>query len=313
MAEEENKEAIDGNQSRGVMAMIDRALQSYQRLPMLEVVYDRLTRILTTTLRQFTGENIDVEIEQIQSLRFGEYLTSIDNPAIIIVFKSVEWDKLGLISFSPALIFSLVEVLFGGRKSQKPIDTDSRPLTELEQTLIKQVAEIVLTELSTAFEPIAPCIFQLERIEVNPKFATIARPGDAVINARMRIDMEMRGGYLDIALPYVSLEPIRHLLLQVFVGESFGKDITWEQHFEHELVNANIELVTILDEYNISLQEVMKFKVGKTLALDIYPDDEIVVRCDDIDVCCGRIAAQGDNVALVVSEVLYNKLKELKI
>ena len=38
----------------GVRAIINSALVSYERLPMLEIVFDRLVRLMTTSLRNFT-------------------------------------------------------------------------------------------------------------------------------------------------------------------------------------------------------------------------------------------------------------------
>src|SRR5690606_37898493 len=39
----------------GVQALINSALVSYERLPMLEIVFDRLVRLATTSLRNFTS------------------------------------------------------------------------------------------------------------------------------------------------------------------------------------------------------------------------------------------------------------------
>ena len=36
--------------------------------------------------------------------------------------------------------------------------------------------------------------------------------------------MEDRGGRLELLLPYATLEPVRELLLQMFMGEKFGRD-----------------------------------------------------------------------------------------
>src|SRR5580700_9618458 len=50
----------DGSDSTGVRAIINSALVSYERLPMLEIVFDRLVRLMTTSLRNFTSDNVEV-------------------------------------------------------------------------------------------------------------------------------------------------------------------------------------------------------------------------------------------------------------
>src|ERR1700755_1356229 len=61
----------------GVRAIINSALVSYERLTMLEIVFDRLVRLMTTSLRNFTSDNVEVSLDSITSIRFGDYLNSI--------------------------------------------------------------------------------------------------------------------------------------------------------------------------------------------------------------------------------------------
>src|SRR5262249_33970003 len=97
--------------SSGIKAIIDSALVSYERLPMLEVVFDRLVRMMTTSLRNFTSDNVEVSIDNITSIRFGDYLNSIPLPAMLSVFRAEEWDNYGLLTVDSALIYSIVDVL----------------------------------------------------------------------------------------------------------------------------------------------------------------------------------------------------------
>jgi flagellar motor switch protein FliM len=81
----------------GIRAIINSALVSYERLPMLEIVFDRLVRLMTTSLRNFTSDNVEVSLDNISSVRFGDYLNSIPLPAILAVFRAEELDNYGLL------------------------------------------------------------------------------------------------------------------------------------------------------------------------------------------------------------------------
>ena len=62
--------ADDGDADRsGIRAIINSALVSYERLPMLEIVFDRLVRLMTTSLRNFTSDNVEVSLDSITSIR----------------------------------------------------------------------------------------------------------------------------------------------------------------------------------------------------------------------------------------------------
>src|SRR5258708_6594017 len=45
-----------GGDGSGIAAIVNSALVSYERLPMLEVVFDRLVRMMSTSLRNFTSD-----------------------------------------------------------------------------------------------------------------------------------------------------------------------------------------------------------------------------------------------------------------
>ncbi len=48
----------------GMQRIISSGLVSYERLPMLEIVFDRLVRIMSTSLRNFTSDNVEVSDRQ---------------------------------------------------------------------------------------------------------------------------------------------------------------------------------------------------------------------------------------------------------
>src|SRR3970040_449500 len=49
----------DSGDKSGIQAILSSALVSYERLPMFEVVFDRLVRIMSTSLRNFTSDNVE--------------------------------------------------------------------------------------------------------------------------------------------------------------------------------------------------------------------------------------------------------------
>ena len=215
---------VNLNDNSGIRAIIDSAMVSYERLPMLEIVFDRLVRLMTTSLRNFTSDNVEVSLDRITSVRFGDYLNSIPLPAILGVFKAEEWDNSGLLTVNSNLIYSIIDVLLGGRRGQTAIRIEGRPYTTIETNLIKRMIEVVLADAELAFRPLSPVKFNIDRLETNPRFAAISRPANAAILVRLRIDMEDRGGTIELLLPYATIEPIRDVLLQMFMGEKFGRD-----------------------------------------------------------------------------------------
>src|SRR6476620_182995 len=292
------------NENSGIRAIIDSAMVSYERLPMLEIVFDRLVRLMTTCLRNFTSDNVEVSLDRITSVRFGDYLNPIPLPAILAVFKAEEWENFGLVTVNSSLIYSIIDVLLGGRRGQTAIRIEGRPYTTIESNLVKRMIEVVLADAELAFKPLSPVKFNIDRLETNPRFAAISRPANAAILVRLRIDMEDRGGNIELLLPYATIEPIRAVLLQMFMGEKFGRDPIWEGHFATEVAQAQISVDAVLYEADIPLKQLMKLKVGDTLQLDMRADALVAVRCGSVTLTEGRMGRVGDRVAIRVTKQL---------
>jgi flagellar motor switch protein FliM len=288
----------------GMQRIISSGLVSYERLPMLEIVFDRLVRIMSTTLRNFTSDNVEVGIDNIVSLRFGDYLNSIPLPAMLAVFKVEEWDNHGLMIIDSSLIYSIVDVLLGGRRGTAAMRIEGRPYTTIERTLVERLIILVLQDLAASFEPLSKATFTFERLEVNPRFAAISRLSNAAVVARLRVDMEDRGGRLELLLPYATLEPVRELLLQQFMGERFGRDSIWETHLAQELWDTEVDLQVVLDEQTMSLADVMQLRIGSRLALGAGPGGSVQLRCGSVPLFEGRVGRRKDRVAVRIEDTL---------
>lgn len=308
------KKDSSGAKTEGIFAILDKSMTAYEKLPMMEVVFDRLVRQLSTSLRNFTSENVDVSLDSMTSIRFDDYLNSIPLPALLIVFRAVEWENFGIVTVDSSHIYSMVDILLGGRKSDRPVRIEGRPYTTIEQDIVKRMVDVVLADMSAAFEPLSPITFHFERLETNPRFATITRPGNPALLVKFRVDMaDDRGGALEILLPHTTLEPVRDLLLQMFMGENFGKDTVWEKYLGKELRATNIEVEAIFNEKIVTLKDVMSLKVGSTMLLDCSPEDDITLRCGGIPVTTGTLGRVKDNIAVSIHEPVKQKTPEVRL
>ncbi len=287
-----------GESRSGMQRIISSGLVAYERLPMLEIVFDRLVRIMSTSLRNFTSDNVEVGIDNIMSLRFGDYLNSIPLPAMLAVFKAEEWDNHGLLVVDSAMIYSIVDVLLGGRRGTAAMRIEGRPYTTIERVLVERMIQVVLADLSASFDPLCPVTFRFERLEVNPRFAAISRLSNAAVLARLRVDMEDRGGRMEMLLPYATLEPVRELLLQQFMGEKFGRDSIWETHLAEELWSTDVEVDVVLDEQVMQLSEIMALQPGSQIVLASGPNAPVHLRCGDVTLFEGRIGRRKNRIAV---------------
>jgi flagellar motor switch protein FliM len=288
----------------GLMELINSALVNYERLPMLDIVFDRLVRLMSTSLRNLTSDNVEISLDHISSVRFGDYLNSIPLPAMLSIFKAEEWDDYGPMVVDSALIYALVDVLLGGRRGSAALRVEGRPYTTIETKLIERLVHVVLNDLSSAFDPLSPVSFRLDRIETNPRFASITQSNNAGVLVRLRIDMGDRSGRIEIMIPYATLEPIRELLLQMFMGEKFGRDSIWEVHLTRELYQTDVHLSAILGETTVLLDDLVNWKPGSVVMLNTRPEELIEMRVGDNAMFMAKIGQKKGLVAISIEEYI---------
>jgi flagellar motor switch protein FliM len=231
-------------------------------------------------------------------------MNSIPLPAMLSVFKAEEWDNHGLLVTDSALIYSIVDVLLGGRKGTPAIRVEGRPYTTIETKLVERMVGVALNDLSSAFDPLSPVSFTLDRMETNPRFSTITQSGNACVLARLRVDMGDRGGRIEVLIPYATLELIRELLLQMFMGEKFGRDSIWENHLTHELYKTEVSLQAVLGERTIPLNDILNWRVGTRVMFNTTLADELELRCGNFPMFRGPVGRRQDSIAVRIERYL---------
>lgn len=292
--------AVDGEPvaRRGLKAVLESNVINHERLPMLEVVCERMVRNFATSMRNLTSDAIDVNLDAITSVRFGDFMENMPLPALFGVFQIKPWESYGVVVVDAGLIYAIVDALLGGRGGARSLPAEGRTFTTIEMSLVSRVVQMALDDLGTAFEEIAAVTMGLERMESSPRFAAIAEPSNAAAIATYHVNMEGRGGAFSILLPYATIEPVRDKLLQRFMGEKLGRDHIWAAHMASELYNTQVTLDVVLGEKMMSLRDVRDLKVGQTIALSHTPEDALQVHCGGVPLGRAHIGQRSSNIAI---------------
>jgi flagellar motor switch protein FliM len=287
--------ADDGVDRSGLKALVNSALVSHRRLPMLDVIFDRTARLMTTSLRQLTDDNVEVSLDDVTSTRFGDYLQTVAQPAVIGVVRAL--NNYCLVAADAALVYSIVDLLLGGRRGGGALSIDERGFTAIELGLAQRILSLVVEDLGDAFKPVADGAFSLDRLETTPRFAAIAQEASVCALAKFKVRVEGRGGRATILIPHAALEPVRKVLLREFIGEENGADRVWQEHLAAEVAAASIDLRVVLAEREMTIGALQKLKPGETLVfktsggpVDIKSGETVLGR--------GRVGRSGDTVAV---------------
>src|SRR5690606_31617949 len=113
-----------------------------------------------------------------------------------------------------------------------------------------------------------------------------------------------------LLLPYATLEPIRKMLLQQFMGEKFGRDNIWEGHLATELWTTQVDVRAVLDEQQMPLGQALALQVGQTIMLNATPDSLVELRAGAISLTRGRMGRRNHHIAIRAEAPLSPQAKQ---
>jgi len=100
------------------------------------------------------------------------------------------------------------------------------------------------------------------------------------------------------------LEPVREILLQMFMGEKFGRDSIWENHLASELWLTDVDVHAVMGETVMPLRDVLNWKVGTRLDFMTTPQSSVELRCGDVPIFAGKMGQKSQHVAIKIHDRL---------
>jgi flagellar motor switch protein FliM len=302
----ETEEEVVEDQSGVVsfdLANQDRIIRG--RMPVLEIINDRFSRLCTSALANTMRKRVDVNPISIDMSKFGDFMRSLPVPTSINIFKIDPLRGNALLVVDTRLVFSLVENFFGGAGSQPKIE--GRDFTPIEQSIIIKVVKIILANLEDAWRPVHEVGIELLRSEINPQFATIVPPSDVVVVISFEVELENALGSMVLALPYATIEPIRSKLYAAFQTERLEIDHAWISRFRDRLMETPVDVGVTFGTTQMTGRQLLDLKVGDILLLDQDEDDMLTARVQGILKFLGKPGfVKGNKAFKVIKEQELN-------
>jgi len=308
VAEEEEQgtplERPDSPAAQVERKIIQKSMKRFERLPMLDVIYDRFALGLNSTLKTFTTATVEATVIGLEYRQYSDAMDCLPLPSLLAVAHANPWDNDILVSMDAPFLYGALEIMLGGRKSS-PARAEGRSFTGIERQIGEELCNVMLKDLGEAFEQITQVEFAVSRTETNPQFATICQPQGACIHVQLALKLDGRKGRIDFVLPYSTIEPIRGSLSRVFFGEKLGGDSAWQEHLSDRILKSSVEVTGVLHEFTATLQEMLDWKVGQTIDLRIGADQEAVACFGDHNLFRGKVGQkENGSAALRVTKLL---------
>jgi flagellar motor switch protein FliM len=286
----------------GVQSIINSTLISYERLPVLENIIRIFIEKVTPSLRKHFNDNIELSLDNILSLRMGDYKNSIPLPAMFQPNYSPELCANALFVFDSSLVYSTVDVLLGGRRGTAAMRIEGRPYTIIERELVQTCFDICNEKLGESFQNYSGVTFLGQEIDVNPRSINIATNEERIIVAKIHINMEDRGGRMELVIPYSTLEPILPILRQQNLGARYGNDKIWHSAIENIIPHMPVDVNVKSPTYKVKIRDIENLVEGDILMTDMTLDD-FIFTAGNKDIGKGSLCKKNNKFAIALNEI----------
>ena len=234
----------------------------------IDMINERFIRTFRLGLVEMLRTSPKVNPNQVEIVRFGDYLKSLKAPLSVNVVRMNPLRGNSIVVIDPTVVFSSLDSFFGGFGKGVGNLPPGRLFTPTESRIITMILEVFFKSLTDAWSAVLPVDFELVSSEINPQFAQIADENDLVILTRFEAEGNQNTqGFIDLVYPYASLKPIRELLRsRVQSGDGNEEsDKQWREELEDAVDSASLEGRVLLGSIESSFGEIEAMKEGDVL------------------------------------------------
>jgi flagellar motor switch protein FliM len=277
---------------------------SNEQLRAISMLNDLFARNLTHNLAAWLRTRFQVNLVSAEQIAFNDFLLRI--PEICYV-ASVRLEPLGAVSvlqLDLGLAPPIVDLLLGGEGREGPL----RELTDIEESIMASVAEIICRELTVAWQPVG-LSFIFERRQMQTQVARTMAVTEKTLCLSFEIRMPHSSGLLNLAFPAV----VANTILRRLTAD-------WGRRRRHgNEVRARMMAAALRIRFGGSLQlpavrvaatELENLEPGSLLRLNLAANTMPVLRVGGQDLHRGRAIRQGPHRAARLEEEVAERMGE---
>jgi flagellar motor switch protein FliM len=295
----EQEEAPSGGIRDYDLASQERIVRG--RMPTMEVINERFARNIRIGLFNFIRKSPEVAIGGIKVQKYSAFLREIVVPTNFNIMSVKPLRGNGLIVCDPNLVFAVIDALFGGA-GKYHTRIEGRDFSPTEQRVILRLVEVITAEYRKAWQGVYPLDLEYQRSEMQPQFANIATPSEIVVATSFTLEVGDTSGTVHFCIPYSTLEPIRDVLYSTIQGDSAEPDRRWVKLLQNQIQSAEVELVAELAHAPATVEQLLSFKPGDFIELDLEP--VIQAKVDGVPIFDCHYGTTNGRYAIKIEQLL---------
>jgi flagellar motor switch protein FliM len=272
----------------------------------LEMLHEIFSRGFTASIAAYLRTVAEIKVVSVNQLPFREYMASLPRPDCIFVGKMEPLDGSFLLEMNPELVLTLIDRILGG-PGKAP--TAARELTLIEQAVIEKIVNRGMETLQEAWLKVGHFQPKLTGYETTAQFVQVVAPNEIAAVIEFEVKVNEVTGKMSMCIPYVVLEPIiGDLSAQKWftVGKKESTAETVES-LTKVMKETKVPFMVQVGAAQITVQELLRLKVGDVIRLNTSPNNEIEVMIENLVKLKGRPGVSSKKKAIQITRIVFRE------
>ncbi len=239
---------------------------SKEQIRTLQIIHENYARIMGNYLTSFLRVPVKLEVVSVAQVSYEEFVFSLPVPTLMTIFNMSKKMGVAMLETNPTFVFTIIDLLFGGEGKQPG---KIRELTEIELSVMRQINEKFMDNLTYAWKGIVQLEPQIESMDTNPQFNQVIASSETVALVTFSANVQNVQGFVNLCFPFVGLEHVLSSLTAQHWFNQFQQAASKSKPGDVEkcLQNPEANVQAVLGKARITLDDFLQLQEGDVLPL----------------------------------------------
>jgi flagellar motor switch protein FliM len=279
---------------------------SKEQMRAVELVHEDLAEKFTTSIPTFLRTNLKPRLVHTEQGRFHDFLKDLPPNSLFHMITLAPLPGYMVVTISPNVSYLILEQRLGGKIEG---EVKERPLTDIDQSLLRGLVEHMLNDLKSAWNKLVVLEPSLEDSTINQHWVQMVMGNEKVMLLTFEMTILGTTGTMNIYLPFSTLKPIAGVLNpHVWISGRKEKviDNSSRDIAINNLYNVQLPVQVIMGSVNLGLEEIINLEIGDIIQLETKVDQPLVMQIANQKLFQVFIGKVGSQIAVQVASTLQD-------
>ncbi|MDR0906234.1 MAG: flagellar motor switch protein FliM [Oscillospiraceae bacterium] len=271
----------------------------------IQIIFDSFATLFSNQMATVARGSVECEAHEVYETTFANYISALESPMCMAVFKAPPMAGSQLLTFSPQASYMFINRLLGGAFPHK---NATKQFTEIELKLIERIIHDVAGVYEEAWEKVIRLKFQHERIETSSQFVQIAQGSESVAVIELDVRIGNESGGISFCLPHSVIEPISKSLNTRMWYESATSAVETAaentEQIRERLYRTSVPMTASFNETSATVDDVLSLAPGDLIQLNHKATEPVIVSIAHIPKFRASLGEHNHRRALRLTEIL---------